>query len=66
MASNSGGLMSLHKEISFEDELCAHLAAHGWLYNPGSDAPGSDAAGYDKARALFPEDVLGWVRAMKK
>jgi hypothetical protein len=21
--------MSLHKEISFEDEICAHLAAHG-------------------------------------
>ncbi len=40
--------MSLHKEISFETEICQHLAAHGWLYGEG------DAAGYDRARALFP------------
>jgi len=49
--------MSLHKEISFEDEICAHLAAHGWHYAPG------DAAAYDRARALFPADVLAWVQA---
>ena len=24
--------MSLHKEISFEDEICGHLAANGWFY----------------------------------
>ena len=24
--------MSLHKEISFETEICQHLAAHGWIY----------------------------------
>jgi len=48
--------MSLHKEISFETEICAHLAAHGWLYAEG------DAAGYDRARALFPTDVLAWVQ----
>lgn len=22
----------LHKEIEFENDICAHLAAHGWLY----------------------------------
>lgn len=49
--------MSLHKEISFETEICEHLAAHGWLYAEG------DAAGYDRARALFPADVLAWVQA---
>ncbi len=49
--------MSLHKEISFENEICQHLAAHGWLYAEG------DAAGYDRARALFPADVLAWVQA---
>ena len=49
--------MSLHKEISFEIEICEHLAAHGWLYAEG------DAAGYDRARALFPADVLAWVQA---
>jgi hypothetical protein len=26
--------MSLHKEIDFENDICAHLAAHGWLYQP--------------------------------
>lgn len=50
-------MSSLHKEISFETEICEHLAAHGWLYAEG------DAAGYDRARALFPADVLAWVQA---
>jgi len=49
--------MSLHKEISFENEICQHLATHGWLYAAG------DAQGYDRARALFPADVLAWVQA---
>ena len=47
--------MSLHKEIQFENDICAHLAANGWLYTEG------DAQGYDSARALFPADVLAWV-----
>jgi type I restriction enzyme R subunit len=49
--------MSLHKEISFESEICEYLAEHGWLYAEG------DAADYDRARALFPADVLAWVQA---
>ncbi|MDI1243918.1 MAG: type I restriction endonuclease, partial [Rhodoferax sp.] len=49
--------MSLHKEISFETDICQHLSQHGWLYAEG------DAAGYDRARALFPADVLAWVQA---
>jgi type I restriction enzyme R subunit len=49
--------MSLHKEINFETEICEHLAQHGWLY------AANDAAGYDRARALFPPDVLAWVQA---
>lgn len=49
--------MTIHKEINFENEICAHLSAHGWLYAEG------DAAKYDVARALFPEDVLAWVEA---
>ena len=48
--------MSLHKEIHFEDEICDDLAAHGWLHDPG------DASTYDRARALFPADVLAWVQ----
>lgn len=49
--------MSLHKEISFETEICQHLASNGWIYSEG------DAAHYDRARALFPADVLAWVQA---
>lgn len=49
--------MSSHKEISFELEICQHLASNGWLYTEG------DAAGYDRARALFPADVLAWVQS---
>jgi type I restriction enzyme R subunit len=48
--------MNLHKEIKFEDEICAHLDAHGWEYDP------ADAAAYDAERAMFPADVLDWVR----
>ena len=48
--------MSLHKEINFENEICQHLGANGWLYNEG------DAGGYDRALALFPADVLAWAQ----
>jgi type I restriction enzyme R subunit len=47
--------MNLHKEISFEDEICAHLAAHGWLYAKG------DAVLYDRSRALFAPDLVSWL-----
>ena len=49
--------MSLHKEISFETEICQHLGENGWLYADG------DAVGYERARALFPADVLAWAQA---
>ena len=48
--------MSLHHEISFETEICGHLAANGWLYSEG------DAKDYDRPRALFPADVITWVQ----
>jgi type I restriction enzyme R subunit len=41
-------------EKPFEAEIAEDLAAYGWLYSPNS-------AGYDKQRALFPEDVFGWL-----
>lgn len=47
--------MSLHKEVNFESDFCHQLAARGWLCADG------DAVKYDRARALFPEDVLAWV-----
>ncbi len=47
--------MNLHLENKFETEICEHLGSHGWLYAK------DDAADYDRARALFPADVLAWV-----
>ncbi|OYT87772.1 MAG: type I restriction endonuclease subunit R [Burkholderiales bacterium PBB6] len=49
--------MALHQEIEFENDICNHLAATGWLYAEG------DAKGYDTPRAVFPADVLAWVQA---
>ncbi len=49
--------MSLHQEIHFETEICGHLASNGWHYAEG------DAALYDRARALFPPDLVAWVQA---
>ena len=48
--------MPLHTEINFEDEIGHYMADHGWHYSPSDD-------GYDRARALFPEDVIAWVQA---
>lgn len=48
--------MNLHKEVSFENEICAHLAANGWLHAAG------DTQAYERARALFPADLLDWVK----
>ncbi|WP_326547405.1 DEAD/DEAH box helicase family protein [Mycolicibacterium sp. ND9-15] len=41
-------------EIAFETELCEYLAKHDWLYS-------ANDKGYDKERALFPGDVIGWL-----
>lgn len=48
--------MSLHNEIEFENDVCAHLGSHDWLYAEG------DNKGYDRARALFSADVIAWVQ----
>lgn len=48
--------MSVHKEVSFEDEICAHLAAHDWLYED------DDAARYDRSHALYPPDLNSWIK----
>jgi type I restriction enzyme R subunit len=48
--------LDLHRESAFEDEICAALAGRGWLHAEG------DAALYDRARALFPADILAWVQ----
>ncbi len=48
--------MNLHLENSFETEICEYLGSHGWLYAK------DDAAAYARARALFPADVIAWVK----
>lgn len=51
-------LPHIHTEKIFEDELCAHLAAHGWTVLTHLQ----DARSYDRERALFPDDLLGFVQ----
>lgn len=48
--------MSLHKEIRFEDEICSHLAANGWLCD------GAAGDRHDRTRALYVEDLIDWVK----
>jgi type I restriction enzyme, R subunit len=48
--------MSLHNEIEFENDICDHLAAYGWLHEE------KDAANYDRQLAIFPSDVIAWVQ----
>lgn len=46
--------MADYNESKFEQEIADHLSANGWLYSATDD-------GYDRERALFPEDVIGWL-----
>ncbi|MBS1905718.1 MAG: type I restriction endonuclease subunit R [Actinobacteria bacterium] len=48
--------MAIHHEKAFEDEICAYLGAHGWIYEA------EKTGGYDRVRALFREDVLAWLQ----
>ena len=51
--------MNIHNEISFETEICQHLAEHGWLYTerrcgglrPGAGAVPGGCAGVDAGHA---------------
>lgn len=43
----------LHHECELERHIVEQLAASGWHVGKSAD--------YDAARALFPEDVLGWL-----
>lgn len=47
---------NLHKEIHLESEICDYLALHGWLYTE------DDAQAYDRVRALFPADIVEWIK----
>ena len=50
-------MSAIHKEIEFENDICAHLAANGWLYAEG------DFSSYDRARAMFSADIIAWVQS---
>ena len=52
--------MAIHKELAFEEEICEHLGSHGWIYVEG------DSSRYDRALALFPDDVLAWVQGTQE
>lgn len=47
--------MSLHTEIHFETELCAALAARGWL------CAEKDHERFDRASGLFLPDLVDWL-----
>ncbi len=47
-------MSKIHHECELERHIVEQLAASGWLVG--------ESAGYDRARALYPQDVLGWVR----
>lgn len=50
--------MALHREHHFEAEICAHLAANGWLHSE------DDAALFDRTHGLFLPDLLAGLAAM--
>lgn len=45
----------IHNEYQFEIDVCDYLTSQGWLYS-------KDDKGYDAERALFPEDLLGFIQ----
>jgi len=48
-------MSTLHKEVTFEGEIVGHLTtAGGWLEG--------DPKKYDRKLALYPEDVIGWIK----
>ena len=44
----------IHHECELEQHIVEQLEAGGWLVG--------DPAAYDKARALYPEDVIAWLK----
>ena len=52
-------LSNVHTEKVFEDEVCAHLAVHGWSVRTHLQ----NATSYSRELALFPDDLLAFVQA---
>lgn len=51
-------LTNVHTERIFEDELCEHLAKHGWSIRTHL----KDAPSYDRQLAVLPDDLLAFVQ----
>ena len=49
--------MGIEHERAFEDEICEHLSANGWLYELDANTS------YDPVRALYPDDVFAWLQS---
>ena len=47
-------MSKIHHECELERHIVEQLAASGWLIG--------ESAAYDRARALYPEDVINWLR----
>ena len=47
-------MSKIHHECELERHIVEQLKASGWLVG--------ESTGYDRARALYPEDVLGWLQ----
>ena len=48
--------MSIHLEVKFEDEICDYLSRRGWIYEQDS------AQKYNKDLALYPSDLIDWLK----
>lgn len=48
----------IHHECELERHIVEQLTAAGWLLGESSD--------YDRTRALYPEDVIGWLKDSQK
>lgn len=60
-------MTGVHLEKTFEHEMLDDMAAKGWAVGKRVPAPGSDPADlwlyeYDRVRALYPADVILWLR----
>lgn len=49
-------MAGVHTEVHLEDEITGYLTAEGRGWFSGT------SEGYDKALALYPDDVIGWIR----
>jgi type I restriction enzyme R subunit len=51
-------LSNVHTERVFENELCEHLAGHGWTVRTHLQ----NATSYSRELALYPDDLLAFVK----